>query len=173
VAENTLEANAMHRAGTRIAQTIAALALVAAHHPANAKAKLTTHYAFTGLQDGGTPLGGVTYLNGVLYGTTVIGGVIGTQACNRGCGTVFKVDPVKGGETVVYAFNGAPDGSGPSAGLIVQGGKLYGTTISGGQAGCGYEGSVPCGTVFSVDPGTDAEKIIYSSAPPAATEHFL
>jgi uncharacterized repeat protein (TIGR03803 family) len=38
-------------------------------------------------------------------------------------------------------------------------GKLYGTTPVGGITGCGSFG---CGTVFSIDPSTAAEKVLYS-----------
>jgi uncharacterized repeat protein (TIGR03803 family) len=35
-------------------------------------------------------------------------------------------------------------------------GTLYGTTLDGGDTACN------CGTVFSLDPGTGAEKVLYS-----------
>jgi uncharacterized repeat protein (TIGR03803 family) len=67
---------------------------------------LTTLYSFTGFSDGGTPMAGLLYDGGALYGTAQIGGAIDTEACPRGCGVVFKVDAKKGTESVVYAFSG-------------------------------------------------------------------
>jgi uncharacterized repeat protein (TIGR03803 family) len=65
--------------------------------------------------------------DGSFYGTTFNGGGIGI-----GTGIVFKISATSG-ESVVYAFGGGTDGSGPNAALI-QGsdGNLYGTTSSGG-----------------------------------------
>ncbi len=57
----------------------------------------------------------------------------------------------KGPETVLYAFGGPPDGSGPSS-MIDVNGSFYGTTSFGGS-GCKGFG---CGTVFDVDPATGA-----------------
>jgi uncharacterized repeat protein (TIGR03803 family) len=122
---------------------------------------LTTLYRFTGLTDGGTPLAGLTYANGALYGTTEIGGTIDTDNCPEGCGTVFSVDPGTGAETVVYSFKGTPDGAFPVAGLTYQNGLLYGTTSEDGPNTCPYPDS-GCGTVFAIDPTTGAEAILYS-----------
>jgi len=61
-------------------------------------------------------------------------------------------------EWVLHSFSGNPDGAGPQAGVIDVKGMLYGTTANGG-ANCGSSG---CGTVFSLDPKTDAEKVLYS-----------
>jgi uncharacterized repeat protein (TIGR03803 family) len=62
-------------------------------------------------------------------------------------------------EEVLYSFTGGADGGEPDAGLIVVGGKIYGTTLSGGAFGQG--------TVFAMTPPlspTDVwtEKAIYS-----------
>lgn len=66
-------------------------------------------------------------------------------------------------ETVVYSFcsqEGCADGYLPQASLIAIDGMLYGTTAEGaGGANCG---SVGCGTVFSLDPGTGAQTVIHS-----------
>jgi uncharacterized repeat protein (TIGR03803 family) len=61
-------------------------------------------------------------------------------------------------ERVVYAFctqSNCVDGATPYAGLIAYKGMLYGTTVAGG--------AYKAGTVFSLDPGTGAEKVLYSS----------
>jgi len=70
--------------------------------------------------------------DGSFYGTTFNGGGIGL-----GTGTVFKITST-GIETVLYAFAGGADGSGPNAALIQGGdGNLYGTTLSGGPSNNG------------------------------------
>jgi len=116
--------------------------------------------------DGAVPSAGLIDVNGItangtLYGTTQKGGVV-NQLCEApGCGTVFSVNPATGAEKALYAFCGqqnCTDGSYPVAGLIDVNGELFGTTLSGG-AGCGEPG---CGTAFSIDPHTGAEKVLYS-----------
>ena len=76
---------------------------------------------------------------GVLYGTTVLGGVYDK-------GTVFKLVPTQSGaykETVLYSF-GATDSDGeyPYASLIEIQGTLYGTASGGGMYGGGVAFSV-------------------------------
>jgi uncharacterized repeat protein (TIGR03803 family) len=95
----------------------------------------TVLYSFTGGADGGLPLAGLVRDEaGNFYGTTFFGGA---SAC--GCGTVFKLDPTTGKETVLYSFTGYPvDGATPEAGLVRDRvGNLYGTTSSGGAYGDG------------------------------------
>jgi uncharacterized repeat protein (TIGR03803 family) len=46
----------------------------------------------------------------------------------------------------------------PEGGLISVNGTLYGTTYYGGTGTC----KVGCGTVFSLDPTTGTEKVLYS-----------
>ena len=84
---------------------------------------------------------------------TSSGGVSG--ACFLGCGTVFKVDPVTGGETVLHSF-GLRDGQIPNGSLTKVGGMLYGTTSEGGVGDHGY------GVIFSVNLATSAEKVLYA-----------
>ena len=56
-------------------------------------------------------------------------------------------------QTVLYAFTGAPDGQVPAAGLIYQGGWLYGTTVAGGTSGLGTifrcKLTGPCSVIYS------------------------
>lgn len=119
--------------------------------------KLTPLYTFMGAGgDGANPQATLAIDNqGNLYGTTTYGG--NNSACSiggtLGCGTIFKVDS-SGNETVLYRFNGAPDGAYPEGGLLrdVQG-NLYGTTAGGGAS---YRG-----TVFKLDT-SGHETILYS-----------
>jgi uncharacterized repeat protein (TIGR03803 family) len=106
----------------------------------------TVLYSFTGLGDGGTPIGGLDRDSaGNLYSTTVSGGASGD-------GVVFKLDTT-GAETVLHSFTGA-DGANPDAGVIRDAaGNLYGTTVSGGASGYG--------TVFKLDTG-GTETVLYS-----------
>ncbi len=63
--------------------------------------------------------------------------------------------------TTVYNFAGGTDGASPQGGLTYHSGILYGTTASGGASGGG--------TVYSVDPATGAEAVLYSLAAKAGT----
>jgi uncharacterized repeat protein (TIGR03803 family) len=108
--------------------------------------------------DGTVPKAGLVDVGGTLYGTTSNGGESGAD-CYNGCGTVFSVDPHTGAETVLYRFAGAINGANPNWGVIDVGGTLYGTTSDGGYIGSGaYYG----GTVFSVNPHTGAETVLYT-----------
>jgi uncharacterized repeat protein (TIGR03803 family) len=108
------------------------------------------------LSDGGWPEAGVARdADGNLYGTTFFGGTgTGCDIYFGGCGTVFKVDP-SGAETVLHSFGGVPDGSNPTARVILDAsGNLYGTTAFGGAHAYG--------TIFKVDGTTGAETILHS-----------
>jgi uncharacterized repeat protein (TIGR03803 family) len=101
--------------------------------------------------DGGFPLAGLVNVNGQLYGTTKSGG-----AANGGI--AFAINPDSGGETIIYNFcseNNCIDGENPLGGLTVVSGKLYGTTEHGGS-------NCSCGTMFSLDIGTNSEKVLHS-----------
>jgi uncharacterized repeat protein (TIGR03803 family) len=113
-------------------------------------------YSFTGGADGGTPEAQLAIdKKRNLYGTTFGGGT----GCNGGCGTVFKVTP-SGKESVLYTFQGMPDGANPRAGVVFdKNGDLYGATSYGGKPGCNYE--LGCGTVFKVTP-SGKEHVLYS-----------
>ena len=79
-----------------------------------------TEVVFTfSLGDSGIyPESGLIYLNGALYGTASAGGASYS-------GTAFKIDPVQGAETVLYAFRGGTDAANPYAGLIYENGAFY------------------------------------------------
>jgi uncharacterized repeat protein (TIGR03803 family) len=98
----------------------------------------TVLYNFTGGADGGEPYKGVTLdAQGNLYGTAVTGG---GGSCEGGCGVVYKLANSGGTwtQSVIHAFTGGNDGSGPGSGLTFdKHGNLYGTTPTGGVKGQG------------------------------------
>jgi uncharacterized repeat protein (TIGR03803 family) len=110
-------------------------------------------YAFRGGRDGNVPMGTlVMATDGSLIGSTLAGG--GT-ACGDtdGCGTIFKVSS-DGNETLLSTLNRSNGPATPFGGVIARStGALFGTSRSGGAAGCG--------TVFRLWPGQVA-KTIYS-----------
>jgi uncharacterized repeat protein (TIGR03803 family) len=118
--------------------------------------------------DGAAPRAGLIELDGLLYGTTIIGGSgYHDTGCagDYACGTVFSLDPDLQTERVIYSFCsqlGCTDGSVPQAELLAVNGVLYGTTTMGGTAACSRVGSKGCGTVFSVDPVTGAQKTVHA-----------
>jgi uncharacterized repeat protein (TIGR03803 family) len=116
----------------------------------------TVLHAFAGGCDGAFLYGGVlSDSQGNLYGTTEGGGTCSSDA---GYGTIFKLAP-GGAETVLYAFQGASDGSGPVGNLISdKNGNLFGTTEQGGDMTCGAFG---CGVVFEITP-TGKESVIHT-----------
>lgn len=86
-----------------------------------------------GNSDGSFPFSGLTLnpKDKMYYGTTINGGGPSDN------GTVYKIDPNTGGETVVHAFTGG-DGAHPYAGLYIDpNGKVYGTTLQGGAHNLG------------------------------------
>jgi uncharacterized repeat protein (TIGR03803 family) len=117
----------------------------------DATGKETILHTFTGTADGAVPVGGLVLdPSGNLYGTTTQGGA-------NNAGVVFKVDS-SGQETVLYSFNGAPDGVHPMGGLLLDSsGNLYGTTFVGGAHGAG--------TVFKLD-NANNETLLYSFGGP-------
>jgi uncharacterized repeat protein (TIGR03803 family) len=116
-------------------------------------------YTFSGASDGGEPYAKLLFDSaGNLYGTTLLGGNIGS-VCSSGCGTVFKLTRGSSGwtESVIYAFEGGTDGASPYDGLAFDpAGNLYGTTYAGGAANTG--------TIFKVTPGSSGwtESVIHS-----------
>ena len=108
-------------------------------------------YSFQGGTDGDTPQSGLIAMNGMLYGTTYMGG--DESACFLfGCGTIYSIDPETNAETVLYTFHDG-EGDGPYGGLTKVGKKLYGTTDEGGAGNCGV--------IFVFDPATNTVKDIH------------
>lgn len=100
-------------------------------------------------QDGVEPAAGLTFLNGVLYGTTTLGGNGHCQVSTMfGCGTVFKIDRDGTGYQILYNFKNGRDGAYPNSGLTASNGVLYGVTGLGGKCGA-TSGS---GTLFAIRP---------------------
>jgi uncharacterized repeat protein (TIGR03803 family) len=112
--------------------------------------------------DGLNPIAGLVKVGDLLYGATISGGAY-WRVSEHG-GTIFSVNPRTGSEHVMYSFCRLPhckDGEGPIGDLIDVNGVLYGTTAFGGRedGACGGSG---CGTVYSLDPKTGAEKVLHS-----------
>ena len=108
---------------------------------------LSTIHAFTGGNDGGSPLAGVLCKDGILYGTAF-------EGATKGQGTVFSIDLATGVFTTLHVFTGGADGGSPESNLILHGGELIGTTEIGGTYGYG--------TVYAVDPTTGTETVLHS-----------
>jgi uncharacterized repeat protein (TIGR03803 family) len=117
------------------------------------RGKETVLYNFPGGSSSEYPRGSLTQDTlGNLYGTAS-----GEQFTNYGL--VFKLDK-KAKETVVYAFQGGPDGAYPMGGVMRDRlGNLFGTTEGGGLSNC--TGNPGCGTIFKIDT-SGKETVLYS-----------
>jgi uncharacterized repeat protein (TIGR03803 family) len=106
------------------------------------------HY-FTHRPDGALPDAAVIMgQDGLLYGTTSAGG-------NALGGAVFALQTDGAAYSIIHHFTNLPDGSWPSAPLVQStSGWLYGTTVSGGSAGCG--------TVFALATNGGSYSVLYS-----------
>lgn len=113
-------------------------------------------HSFAGQLDGSGP-GGLTITeDGVLFGTTIFGGLTAGD-CPSGCGTVFKIVPPASGvdwiEYVLYRYQSFTHGYYPTGTVFGSGGTLYGTTSMGGNSlgtCAGYSFYSGCGTVFKL-----------------------
>ena len=102
---------------------------------------MTVLHTFTLGSDGGNPQTRLVSVQGVLYGTTRLGGGTGCSI-GLGCGVIFKVTKA-GNETVLYRFTGGADGSNPQGLVRDSAGNLYGAAI--------YSGTSSVGTLFKLD----------------------
>jgi uncharacterized repeat protein (TIGR03803 family) len=115
-------------------------------------------HTFNGGSDGQSPIAPLTLdASGNLYGTTLYGGstsAVCTAQEFKGCGVVFKIDS-SGQESVVYAFNGAPDAAWPLENDVTLDatGNLYGSTTGGGAS--------QWGAVYKID-SAGHESVLYS-----------
>jgi len=98
----------------------------------------TTLYNFSPLSSnpwtnsgGACPGNGLLLSGDTLYGTASQGGALGH-------GTLFKLKTNGTAFITLHHFAGAPDdGASPNATLLLSGGNLYGTAVSGGGSGTG------------------------------------
>ena len=89
-------------------------------------------HSFKGGSDGANSTSTLAFGgSGDLYSTTSAGG----GSCS--CGTIFKVNPTTGAETVLYRFTGLKDGGFPYYGMTLFNGKFFGTTVAGGTSNQG------------------------------------
>jgi len=112
----------------------------------------TVLHRFKSSPDGATPAGTLLAGDGsVKFGVSTTGG---TGICSDvGCGTAYRLTQGENGwaETVIYQFQGGPDGAVPVDRLVADtNGSLYGATAEGGLPGPG--GHYATGTVFRLDP---------------------
>jgi uncharacterized repeat protein (TIGR03803 family) len=150
--------------GTALCTLLAGAGAAGAAHGATDQEK--NLFIFNGT-DGVAPQDGlVADAKGNLYGTTYLGGGA------HGFGNVFELSREKGGwkETVLYSFTGGTDGGGPLDSLVLDAaGNLYGTTISGGQGQCLWNGTqwYGCGVVFELTPSAKKwqEQVLFSFVP--------
>ena len=155
----SIESDSVHALLVCVLTLVAALFLVPS--AAAQTFTFTELYPFNSggdLSDGAWPEAAVTRdAAGNLYGTTFFGGAgTGCDIYFGGCGEVFKLDTA-GAEIVLHSFGGVPDGSNPTAKVILDAsGNLYGTTAFGGE--------FDHGTVFKVNAITGAETIVHNFA---------
>jgi uncharacterized repeat protein (TIGR03803 family) len=107
----------------------------------------TTLHSFIPLSDGSGPAASLILSGNTLYGTTYQGG-------SSGWGTVFAVNTNGSGFTNLHTFIYGSDGAHPSAGLVLSGNTLYGTTE--------YSGSSGQGMVFAVNTDGSGFTKLYS-----------
>jgi uncharacterized repeat protein (TIGR03803 family) len=97
--------------------------------------------------DGAAPAPGVLLLGQTLYGTAAGGGTAGH-------GTIFALNTSTRTLTNLHSFAAGEDGAAPQAGLVLAGGRLFGTTT--------FDGTGGWGTVFSVGTNGDGFQTLYS-----------
>jgi len=110
-------------------------------------------HSFTGPLNLSSPDAGLVLHDGILYGTTIYGGLPGCQS-GVGCGTVFGLDTATGVVFDLYRFKSPFDGVGPGGGLVYRDGRLFGTTLDGGHDGDG--------TIFAVNVDTGVKTTLYT-----------
>lgn len=129
-----------------------ALTLATSLHPATAAATYTQLHSFMHPEGAAPNAGAVVDAQGNIYGTTALGGP-------ARAGRIWRLD-THGALTVLYTFQGAPDGRIPdSAPVFDAAGNLYGTT--------GFGGAHNAGAVWKLAPPNQAggawtETIIHS-----------
>ncbi len=105
----------------------------------------TILHSFSGGADGFGNFCGVLMKDGVVYGSSDAGG-----AATRGFIYALTHEGASWKESILYAFAGDRDGSGPTMNLIADSsGALYGVTYLGGGSKTCKGG---CGTIFKLEP---------------------
>jgi uncharacterized repeat protein (TIGR03803 family) len=110
--------------------------------------------------EGARPSGALMVRSGVLYGTTIGGGI---ADCDGGCGVVYQLVLKTGKFAVLHRFESS-DGYSPESALTLdeRGEVLYGTTAEGGSSGSGvvFRQTLSTGTfnvVYNFTGSPDAE----------------
>lgn len=80
--------------------------------------------------DGANPAAGLSLVGGLLFGTTLNGGL-------HGEGTAFYVSDDGSNFLAFHAFGDAQDAGSPEADLLPEGGGFFGTSLTGGANGTG------------------------------------
>jgi uncharacterized repeat protein (TIGR03803 family) len=114
----------------------------------------SVRWSFGNGTDGAGPNGNLLYLpgTGLYYGMTDGGG-------SNAEGTIFSFNAATDSESVLWNFGTqATDGQFPNASLIYNAatGLFYGTTGEGGSSGAS------AGTIFSFDPATGTDSVLWS-----------
>ncbi|HWY98522.1 MAG TPA: choice-of-anchor tandem repeat GloVer-containing protein [Bacteroidia bacterium] len=92
---------------------------------------------FAGTANGRNPDGSLILNGGFLYGMTQLGGT-------NNVGTIFRIKPDGTGDTILFNFSGAANGSNTHSSLIYDGNFLFGMAYQGGSSGVG--------TMFKIKP---------------------
>jgi uncharacterized repeat protein (TIGR03803 family) len=120
--------------------------------------KLTVLHKFTNGADGAFPYPTLAISGNTLYGAANQGGNLHCFY-DYGCGTLFEIDIQTHAFKVLHTFDGE-HGLGPSGGVILSSGVLYGTTSQGGPSlNCGYYG---CGVVYKLVLKTGAFSVLHN-----------
>jgi uncharacterized repeat protein (TIGR03803 family) len=113
-------------------------------------------YSFTGKYDGGGPIGGLIYSNGLLYGTTSC--LYGS--CQNGLyGTIFSLNPSTGTLTTLNDFT---EGAGvaPLSSLVA-----YNKAVIGVASGVNYSGPGAGMTIFATPEAYLGAVVLYTFSP--------
>ena len=120
---------------------------------ATAQTNFTILKSFMSAPDGAVPYGGLAAdTNGMLYGTTVAGGLSQSGISNQG--TIFAMNQDGSGYVTLKSFDGT-NGGFPYAGLLLStNGSFYGTTYGGGTSNFG--------TVFAINRDGSGFAVLHS-----------
>lgn len=131
--------------------------------PKGALKVLHAFVASASYADGNVPMSLIQGPDGKLYGTTVLGGVVGVTICPEGCGVVFRLNTDGSGFQVLHEFcvqTNCTDGIYPETLVVGGDGNIYGATGAGGTNTCA--GEPGCGTLFQITPSTGAYNVVFN-----------